>query len=289
MVKVSLIQGENRYENVFSALKQIEGEIREKIKSKKHIVLKPNFVSSSIQLAATHVEAVLALLDFLKPITNEKITIAESAALGTTEEGFKNFGYYALQNHYNIELKDLTKDTFTEEEIFDQNLKPLKIRIANTILQSDFRISLAMLKTHDTVVATLTLKNMIVGSLEHKSMIHQGYKAINLNLAKLAEIIPPHLSVIDGFLGMEGEGPVEGTPVQTNLALAGKEFLAVDALGSYVMGFDISQIGYLYYCQQKKLGEGNIKNIQVVGNANLEEIKKQFKPHSTFAEQLKWR
>ena len=288
MAKVALIRGNNRYENVLSALKCIGQEITEKIKDKKRIVIKPNFVSTHVQLAATHIDCVRAILDFLAPLTDEKILIAEGAALGETIEGFRSFDYLKLKQDYNIEFKDLNNDEFSEVEIFSSDLKPLNIGVAKTILESDFRISPAMLKTHDSVIVTLSLKNMLVGSLDHKSRIHQGAKAINKSLAKLAEIISPHLSVIDGFLGMEGDGPVSGTPIEMKVALAGTDFLSVDSVSAHLMGFDISQIGYLYYCKEQGLGEADLEKIEILGNASLDEVRRKFKPHYSFQEQLNW-
>lgn len=288
MTKVALIRGNNRYQNVFSALKCVEQEIKEKIKDKKKIVIKPNFVSARVQLAATHVDAVRAILDFLTPLTKQKITIAEGAALGETSEGWRNFDYLKLKQDYNIEFRDLNNDEYSEIEIFSRDLKPLKIGVAKTILESDFRISPAMLKTHDAVIATLSLKNMLVGSLDHKSRIHQGAKAINKSLAKLAEIIPPHLSIIDGFLGMENNGPVSGTPIEMKVALAGTDFLSVDTASLHLMGFDISQIGYLHHCKEQGLGQGELEKIEILGNVSLKEVKRKFEPHSSFQEQLNW-
>lgn len=289
MTKTGLIRGNDRYQNVRQVLDLIKKDVAEKIKDKQKIVIKPNFVSTEIQLAATHVEVVRAILDFLKSLTNQKIIIAEGAALGSTETGFKNFGYYDLAQDYNLEFVDLNKDDFVEVELFDYRLEPFKTRLAKTIVESDFRISPAMLKTHDTVIVTLSLKNMLVGPLLNKVDIHQGAKAINLSLAKLAEIIPPHLSVIDGLVGMQGDGPVHGEPIQMDLAVAGLDFLAADTLGTYLMGFDPEQVGYLYHCKQKNLGEGDIKEIDIIGNISLQECRKKFKTPPTFQSQLRWK
>jgi len=288
MSKIALIKGDSRYENIFAALKTIETEIKEKIAGKRRIVLKPNFVSTTVPLAASSAEAAKAVLDFLKSLTKEKIIIAEGAAHNDTDAGFKNLGYYELAKDYRVEFVDLNCDKTIDFEIFSSDLKLFRVKIAKTIFESDFRISLALLKTHDTVVATLSLKNLVVGALPEKSLLHQGYKAINLSLAKLAEVIPPHLSVIDGFVGMEGDGPIYGAPVEMKVALAGTDFLAVDTAASRLMGFDISQIGYLYYCREKGLGEGDLSRIEIIGNVSLEEAMKKFALPPTFEKQLNW-
>lgn len=297
MTKVALVKGSSHYQNISQALTLIKDQLS--AGKKKKIVIKPNLVHADIPLCATGPEAVKAILDFLYQTgigsPDEKIIIAEGSFQTPTSDAFKSYNYPEELKDYNVEFIDLNTDDFIEAEIFDQDLKPMKTRVAKTIIESDFRISPALLKTHDSVVATLSLKNMLVGSLlkdktrDDKGRIHQGYKAINMSLAKLAEIIPPHLNIIDGLVGMEGNGPAHGQPVEMNLALAGTDFLAVDTVGAALMGFNINQIGYLYYCYQKGLGEGDLNKIEIVGNTSIEQCQKKFKPHSELKKQLNWK
>ncbi len=290
--RVSLVKGEDRYSNVKQALQLIEDDIAYKIKDKKHILIKPNFVIVDNQLAATHVDAIRAVLDVIIKHTDVSVVIGEGAAMGTTAEGFQQYGYYELSESYNVNFLDLNHDDFIEAHIFDSHLQLIPIKVSKTAAKSDFRISVTPLKTHDTVGVTLSLKNMVAGSLcgsEAKRSLHQGYPAINKSLFELAKLIPPHLSVIDGFVGMEGNGPSSGTPVDMRIALAGTDFLAVDAIATYLMGFDIGHIGYFHYCKEANLGEGNVSKIEVVGNVSIEEVKRKFKPHRNFTAQLDWR
>ncbi|HTY61890.1 MAG TPA: DUF362 domain-containing protein [Acidobacteriota bacterium] len=96
------------------------------------------------------------------------------------------------------------------------------------------------MKTHDMVVATFSLKNVVVGSaikepapapgvmgISDKPIIHGGgVLGINYNLAALAPRLHPHLAVIDSFEGMEGDGPISGTPVDHRVCVASdKDFL----------------------------------------------------------------
>lgn len=286
---IALVKGSNRYRNISKALNLIRNDIRLSIKDKKKILIKPNFVSVERQLAATHVDAVKALLDFLQELGIEKFLIAEGPAYGKADEGFKNFNYYQELGDYDIEFRDLDDDEYNKVKLFDENLKPLDFRVSKTVIESDYRISVTPLKTHDTVIATLSLKNMLVGALigNDKNKLHQGYNAINLSLCKLAEIIPPNLSVLDGFLAMEGNGPIEGDSVKLEIAIAGIDFLAVDSIASMIMGFDPEEIGYLNCCRKKGLGIGDISKIHILGE-DIESCKRKFKPHSTYEEQLNW-
>jgi len=291
MKKVVLIKGDDRYKNIKEALSILKEDLKEKIKRKKKILIKPNLVSARVALSSTHVDALRAVLDFLSSLTSQKIIVAEGTAEGETFEAFENYGFLKLKEKYNIEFVDLNKDKYEEFELFDEKFSPLKFKIAKTVLESDYRISLALPKTHDSVVVTLSLKNIAVGSLKDKGLIHQGWSGINLNLARLAEIIPPHLSIIDGFWGMEGNGPVYGEKVEMKIALAGEDFLSVDAVAASLMGFSINDIGYLYLLFKKRDWEEKdiTKKVEILGNVALEECKRNFKPHQNLAVQLKWK
>lgn len=292
MKRVAVVRGENRYSNVLQSLRLIENEVKSQLEDKSRVLVKPNFVVVNNQLAATHVDAVRVVLDVVTKFTDRQITIAEGAAEGPTEVGFERYGYYKLKDHYNIRFVDLNRDDAVEVEVFDSDLRPMMVSVARTVMESDFRISVAPMKTHDTVVVTLSLKNMLVGSLcgvDQKLRLHQGYRAINKSLFKLAKIIPPHLSVIDGFQAMEGDGPSNGTPVDLKIALASTDFLAVDTVGAHLMGFDVNDIGYLFYCKEVELGEGDLSKIELVGNTSIDECQRKFKPHRTFSAQLRWR
>lgn len=292
MKKVALVRGEDRYLNVLQSLRLIEDEVKLKLEGKNRVLIKPNFVVVDNQLAATHVDAVRAVLDVISGSVEGVISIAEGAAEGQTKTGFHNYGYCSLEEDYNIRLVDLNKDDFEEVEVLGSDFQPISVRVAQMVIESDFRISVSPMKTHDTVVATLALKNLLVGSLcgvSQKLRIHQGYQAINKNLFELAKIIPPHLSVIDGFLAMEGDGPSHGTPVEMKIALAGTDFVAVDTVGAHLMGFNIDDIGYLHYCKEARLGEGDLSEIEIVGNTSVNQCRQKFKPHSTHSAQLGWR
>ena len=118
--------------------------------------------------------------------------------------------------------------------------------------------------------------------------MHQGYPVHNLNLYLLARACPAHLSVIDGYVGMEGNGPEAGDPVEWGIAIASREPVTADCLAAQLMGFDISDIGYLWYCYKKGLGVGQIDQMQIVG-ADPRDCYHQFRPPSTFEAQKGWR
>ncbi len=295
MAPVAVTSGGSRYENVRRCLELLGRDLHSSLKGKRSILIKPNFVSTRRQTAASHVDACRAVLDAIRGSVDGDITIAEGAAQIPTSQGFRNFGFERLSHEYGVRLLDLNTDEPIRVRLFGRGLRPVDFRIARTLVESDYRISLALPKTHDTVVVTLGIKNMAVGGLlkdeqgDEKMKLHQGYVEINRSLAELARLFPPFLSVIDGFEAMEGEGPELGNVVRLGWAMAGFDSLAVDTLATYLMGFDPGLVGYLAISLEEGLGQGDLDRIETVGVEDLASLKKDLKPHSTYEKQLAWR
>jgi len=287
---VALVKSKSHYDGVYKALNLIENEIRESLKGKRKILVKPNFVSTSRQLSATHVDAVRAVLDVISRYYSGSIIVGEGPSSSSLRNGLINFDYLKLQNEYNIEFVDLNEDDYVELKGFDSQMKPLKLRMSKNLIESDYRISVALPKTHDFVITTLSIKNMVVGGLirGEKWRIHQGYKAINLNIAKLAKHVMPTLGVIDGFVGMQGRGPVSGDPVNLRAAAASLYPVSLDAVMCKIMGFNPLDIGYLYYLDKWGVGIADLEKIEIIGES-IEDLARKFKPHPRYQEMLNWK
>jgi len=289
MSKVALIKGNSRRQNVLNSLNLIADQIKERVKGKT-ILIKPNFVSTTTQKAATHIDHIRGILDFLSSFYQGKVIIAEGAC-GDTFRGFKNFGYFSLKEEYPFEIEfiDLNKDRFKEVQISNGR----SVRVSRTILEpSYFIISAAKLKTHDTVIATLSLKNLVMGMIigGDKFKVHQGIREINRNLLLLAKERSPDLASIDGFYGMEGEGPIIGDLVECKVAIASIDFLAADRTGLEIMGIDPEDVGYLVYSWKEGLGEYDLDKIKIVGNSIKNcKFKRKFKMHSRIKQMLRWK
>jgi uncharacterized protein (DUF362 family) len=337
LARVALVRSDNRYSNVARTLELLSGEID--LSNRQRVLIKPNFVVTHKPLAATHVDAVRAVLDFVRNRYDGAITIAEGPSVQTAAEGFRAYGYEPLARTYDATLLDLNRDEPYPVTVYDRRLRPLRLHLAQTAVNSDFRISVGPPKTHDVVIVTLGLKNMIMGALisrhsqprtngnrspvaatkklllrtvprwvrrlppvewlqframsslepSDKMKMHQSYPVINLNLALLAPFVAPHLSVIDAFEAMEGDGPTEGTAVPLHVAVSSTDALAADTVGSALMGVDIGEVGYLSYCRQLGLGVGDLERIELVGNTALADCAHPFRPHHAVHRQRQWR
>lgn len=291
--KVALVKGEDRRRNMYEALKSIEKEVRAGI-GNRQVIIKPNFVSTSRQLAATHVEGVMGMLDFLKPFYKKTVIIAESPAGGPAERGYENFGYKKLPKDYDVALRELDGTEHRTLYMIDTTLRPAPIRVARMLCDPSFYvISAAVMKTHNAVVATLAWKNILVGAplkfgrRNDKRVIHQGTKLLNYNLFLLGRDLRPDLATIDGFEAMEGNGPGSGTPVDMKVAIASTDVLAADRIAVETMGIDFSKIGYLTYAARAGLGQGDREKIEVIGE-DPKSCTRTFRLADSIEGQYKW-
>jgi len=291
------ITGTDRRDMVIKTLEPFKREIRKAVAGKQ-VIIKPNNVWDGIPLCATHPDAMRGILDFLKPIYDRQVIIAEST---TSPKGtlvtFEQYKYLPLAREYNVRLVDLNDSaTTTVYWLMGKTHHPMPIRVIDAFLDPNaYFISVTRLKTHDTVVATLSAKNMIMAApwtesreKNDKPKMHAGFKEMNWNMFQLAHDVHPQLAILDGLEGMEGNGPIRGTPVEHGVALAGTDYVAVDRIGVELMGIDFSDVGYLSYCMNAGLGQGDRSKIDIVGPDPSDHVIK-YKLHDRIEEQLTWK
>jgi len=289
MDRVSLIKGQSPRDAVRKSLEVISDEIRDSMASRT-VVIKPNFVSSTIALASSNADQMRGILDFLRQSHAGRVIIAEASA-EDTRTAFRNFAYQALLDEYDVELADLNDGPFETLHIRNRLGHTVAVRVAALLLDGgNYVVSAARLKTHDSVVVALSIKNLVMGGIhrDDKALVHQGCKMINRNIAELAGRLWPDLSVIDGIRGMEGDGPTRGSPMQSGVVISSTDALAADRVACSVMGVDFSKVGYLVHCAESGFGEADLKNIKIAGEP-LRECIRPFRLHSTVETQYRWR
>lgn len=302
--KVALVHGGDRRRNVCRALEAIDAQIKAGLQRKKYVVIKPNNVSTTVQLAATHADALNGILDYLAPRFRGPVIIAESSA-GDTLEGFDNFKYHRVAAEHRsqkVSLLDLNREGKYElSPIIDRNLHVTSVRLAARLFDPDaYVISSAMLKTHNLVVATLSVKNMAMGAPLHsvpgesnwsdKHRVHPGVREGNANMLLNAQKLQPHcgLALIDGFEGMEGNGPSNGTPVASRLAIASTDFVAADRVALETMSINPDWVGYLTFAGRLGLGQYDLQKIDLVGATTIASVQKKYRLHDGIQRELQW-
>jgi uncharacterized protein (DUF362 family) len=212
-------------------------------------------------------------------------------------KGFLYNGYGELEKNYDVKLLDLNRDTSRTRYVLGLNNTPTPIRIIDTFFDPNlYIISIARMKTHNYVFVTLSIKNVIMAAPlndakgNDKGLMHQAPPAKNdllhYNMLHIAHEIFPDLAVIDGYVGIEGNGPAWGVPIGSKVALASRDAVAADVTGTRVMGFDPGMINYLNAMAAAGLGQGEPDKIQLLGTP-LDQCVMKYKPNERMAELYK--
>jgi len=300
---VSLVHGEDRRKNAYEALMAIDEQIKPKLKRKKYVIIKVNNVTTTNQLGASHADAMRGMLDYLAPRFKGPVMIAESSA-GNTMQGFDNFKYPALTKEYKkVSLLDFNEEAkYVLLPLINYDLHVVPVRLAARLVDPDaFVFGAACMKTHNIAVITLSMKNMILGAPLHqapkettrwndKRRYHVGIRQSMYNMFLTAQRLQPNwgATIIDGFEGMEGNGPGSGTPVASRLAIASTDYVAADRVGAECMGVDAEWLGWLKYSGEVGLGQADLAKIDIRG-ASIASVQKKYRLHSDIELMLKWR
>jgi uncharacterized protein (DUF362 family) len=306
--KVSLIKGDSRRKNIYDALVAIDDQIRPALRARKYVLIKPNGLDPSRQLISTQADAIHGILDYLAPRFKGPVVIAECGGTAS-KQAVSGFGWnkiFAEHKPLDIQLEVPNEDQSRYELLlgmdYDMHLIPIRLG-ARFLDPSAFLISSAVMKTHNMVVATMAIKNVILGAPlppapgenrpwgeSEKRKFHVGIRAGNYNMYLAVQRMMSNwgVGIVDGFEGMEGNGPVSGTPVPHRIALASTDFLAVDRVGLECMGIDASWPGYLNYSYQGGLGQYDLAKIDVVG-AKIAEVQRKYRLHADVDRMLEWR
>jgi uncharacterized protein (DUF362 family) len=185
--------------------------------------------------------------------------------------------------------------------VLDYDLHLIPVRLAARLMDPDaFVISVGPIKTHNTVIATLSIKNMVLGAplqsgtgetprWNDKRKYHVGLRQTHYNMMLTAQHMRGNwgVAILDGFEAMEGNGPSGGTPVDHRIAIASTDFVAADRIGVECMGIDASWLGYLNYCHQSGLGQYDIAKIDVVGT-KVAAVTRKYQLHGDIERELQW-
>ncbi|RJQ49630.1 MAG: DUF362 domain-containing protein [Nitrospiraceae bacterium] len=115
----------------------------------------------------------------------------------------------------------------------------------------------------------------------------RSVKMIHHNIVEFAKRTWPDLVVLDGYVCMENNGPVDGTPVDMRIAIASADPVKADGIAARVIGFEPEEIGYLYYLHnEEKMGDYSVEGL---AGDDLNKLKKVFKRHGTYDIQNQWK
>jgi uncharacterized protein (DUF362 family) len=201
------------------------------------------------------------------------------------------FGFMELaRRNGRIELLDLKDD----ESVIKKIVYPegeLELPFAKTMLGAPFLVSVVRPKTHCSVGVTAGIKNVLVGAICKYSMRKKIHRGIHIHgiMASIADVVYPHFTIVDGTVGMQEGGPVRGKEIRAGWSVSSFDALAADSLATFLMGFDIHDIGYLNLIRDKNKGSMYPDDeIEIIGE-EPESLVTPFKPHRNFNKVKLWR
>lgn len=275
------------------------------LKSSDKVAIKINLSGPRERYANTHYETVESLIFYLKDKFGiEDISVVEGS----------DGAYYSNTNTWEIFYKFRYKEVeLNGARLINLDELPHKKRLkVETIagerevsvaeLEADYLISVVPPKTHNLFPAVMSIPNLLgFVTPEHRAFVHgttpnEMKKLGNVNndkfqktadmagknFAALLEVVKPNLTIIDGLYGMEGKGPVKGSPVFHGFAVASEDTVLADSLTAFVMGMDVNSISYIKYAAEMKLGHNRWTIVNGVEPAT---VKFPYRPHPVFQKQ----
>ncbi|MFC1551061.1 DUF362 domain-containing protein [Candidatus Latescibacterota bacterium] len=305
---VQLVKNKDRRQAVYDSLKPMQSEVKRDIGTKQ-VIIKVNagFPSENHRIHSTYPEQIQGILDFLAEFHEGEVLISEGVGSSKSNnifDGFTLFGYDPVVAEFkNAKLVDANATPVETKWIRQAKQHPTSIDIIKMYFDpNNYIISAAMLKTHNAVVGTYSLKNIVMGSpigntmnggRSQKGRMHGGRGAmggreLSYNIFTLALAgVYPDLAVVDGTAGIEGDGPWDGTSVDHQIVVASTDFVACDRICTEIAGFDPFYMKYLEWCGDAGLGNWDMENIRVAG-ADLKANTVQYEMHPRIEGQVAW-
>jgi len=284
--------------------KAIEGMVRDAVelaggwpvKPGDVVLIKPNLVASMFflwysgklteedyQACLTDARIVRALAIMAKESGASRILIGEGPAAGDGWAGYMQSGYVRMaedleKEGIKVELLDFTDEPYVW--VKSKGLANPEYAVPKVATEATCIISVPALKTHSMTGVTLSLKNVAVGLMAGRVYGFFKYGAPHQKIPEwitdMDSIFKIKYTVVDGIWGMEGNGPLNGEPVNMDLIIAGADPVAVDSVCTAIMGFNPKNIVHITMAAQNGLGVDDLSQIVVEGE-RISAVAKNFK------------
>ena len=266
---------------VFGAVKKavdLVGGMDAYVRPGMRVLLKPNLLSARPPEDAvdTHPEVVRAVAQLVRK-ADGRVRIGDSpGGYGKNiDEIFEISGMRKMAREEGVELVKFTSSKFIQG-----------MPIARQVTDSDLVISIPKLKTHSITVLTAAIKNtygcvtgLFKAECHSRAPREEEFAKV---IATVFGIVRPALTVVDGIVGMEGDGPAAGKPKKVGLLLAGSDAVAIDACIARLLGLDPFDIHVTNAAYTMGLGEARMDDIEVLGERLTDVLPKGFRlPQTT--------
>lgn len=249
-------------------------EMRKKAKVK---LFKKDYESAKIFASALYtIENIKDMMDFKLP--GEDRPFFEKGEIDFTkhfQEEFSRSGIREVADEFGVPTVSFDDEEWGEQPNPD-GVFLKKIWLSRTTLDSDVIIDLPKLKTHVLVLYTGAVKNLLgLVPGNHKCIYHKlAMLTGNMDemLVDIYGLAKPKLTIMDGIVGMEGEGPLEGTARNIGVVAASTDSIALDAVCSSIINIDPAEVPTTRIAAERGFGTGSLKDIEVLGT-QIDEVK----------------
>lgn len=246
---VSIVRAAAYSQDLYTTVRRLLKEQKLDVRGRR-VVLKPNLVEFEPGNAInTHPLVVHAALEAFRALGAAEVRIAEGPGhRRNTLDLAEAAGYFEIIPNFEDVFTDLNIDEISRVAVARPSSRLHTLYLPQTILASDLLVSLPKMKTHHWTGATLGMKNLfglVPGGVYGwpKNVLH--WAGINECIADLYTLLPRRFTLVDGIVGMEGNGPIQGKPKAAGVLVAGRDMPGVDATCCRIMGIDPARIAYL--------------------------------------------
>jgi len=226
------------------------------------VAIKPNLCCTRPHYtgATTDPRLVEEVIKVFRDHAEEMAVIESDGFSATAEEAAEGTGIAEVCSYFEIPFVNLSRDLRIPVK---GEFKALhNARMPRTLLKADLLVNLPVMKTHMLSTVSLGLKNLFGVLPERKSTYHSRLSEAICDVAKIRR---PELTIMDGMIGMEGEGPISGRPKKMGLLLASEDVVALDVTACMVMRINPVYVDHIQKAAYYGLGVANPARIQVMG------------------------
>ena len=271
---VAVVKYEKPYESVRKAVELSHG--LDHLPSKAKVFIKPNIVfwTRTVNFpkwgVITTSRVIEDMVVLLKECGIDDITIGEGTVtmapkdMATPAHAFESLGYGELKKRYGVKYINVFERPFEKVDLGDG----IALSFNTDILRSDFVVDIPVMKSHNQTVVSLGIKNL-KGMIDIKSrkLCHSAdiEKDLNFMVARLADKMPPMLTLLDGIYTNERGPSFDGRIRRSNLLVASSDVLSADLVGAKILGYAGPEVPHLLNAAKNRKRPCDLSDIEVTG------------------------
>lgn len=271
--KVAIVRYEKPLESVQKVIRDCGG--LDHLPASARVFIKPNIVFWTktcnfpkwgvITTSRVIEDVVITLKEHgIDDITIGEGIVADPKDTATQAHAFASLGYETLKARYGIKFVNIMERPFKKVDLGEG----IRLKINSDILESDFLVDIPVLKSHNQTVVSLGMKNLkgIIDMASRKKCHNADReKDLHFYISKIADPLPPGLTIIDGIYSLERGPAFDGRMRRTNLLIASPDLLSADLVGARVLGHDPARVKHLALAAARAGRPLDLFDIEVVG------------------------